>query len=139
MFARTLQRRETHEEKHKMHLKRLEIVFLLALGMMVCGCVSTYDQPLTTAQYNRNHYVAPQHVHYYKDNYPNRNTRPNVSDNRYGYYGNYSNGNYGRPPAPPSNNAKPSAGNQACKADKDCPSGWRCDGATARKDGVCRR
>ena len=138
-----------------MHLKRLEIVFLLALGMMVCGCVSTYDQPLTTANYNRNHYVAPQHVHYYKDNYPNRNTRPNVSDNRYDYYGQYGSGNYGKPPAPPSNAAKPPAppsgnygyqnhatspsGGQACRADKDCPSGWRCDGVTARKDGVCRR
>ncbi len=120
------------------------------LAGLVCfcmsGCVSTYDRPLTTSHYNRNNYVAPGNVHYYKDNYPGRNTRPNVHDNRYGYpppqygshppYNNYNNTQgYARPS---SSNVNQQPTGKACKENKDCPSGQRCYGGSARTEGVCK-
>ena len=111
------------------------------LAGLVCfcasGCVSTYDRPLTTSHYNRSNYVAPGNVHYYKDNYPGRNTRPNVHGNNYGYPPpptgsyppppQYSHPNYGQHPT-----------GKACKENKDCPSGQRCYGGSARAEGVCK-
>ncbi len=75
---------------------------LLAVGccFLFTACVSTYSQPLSSANSKRDMYVEPHHVHYYKDRpapYGNRYSKPGTS--HYGYV------NYGNNPPPP--NGKP--------------------------------
>ena len=91
------------------------------LAGLVCfcasGCVSTYDRPLTTSHYNRSNYVAPGNVHYPPPPQPGSYPPPPQ----------YSHPNYGQHPT-----------GKACKENKDCPSGQRCYGGSARAEGVCK-